>query len=127
MVSTDLMHEYAKITSAAIVNSQTLEEVARLEKALQTGQLPADLKIPGDDTNAAKGGDEKKVSDIQNESNVEPDNMDEDKNEEPAPMEQFQKKLKAPGSDVNSKERLCIDFRAGNLFGFSLPSYGYEL
>ncbi|MBA0628455.1 hypothetical protein Godav_023179, partial [Gossypium davidsonii] len=73
---------------AAIVNSQTLEEVARLEKALQTGQLPADLKIPGDDTNAAKGGDEKKVSDIQNESNVEPDNMDEDKNEEPAPMEQ---------------------------------------
>ncbi|MBA0664169.1 hypothetical protein Goklo_004215 [Gossypium klotzschianum] len=76
------------IIHAAIVNSQTLEEVARLEKALQTGQLPADLKIPGDDTNAAKGGDEKKVSDIQNESNVEPDNMDEDKNEEPAPMEQ---------------------------------------
>ncbi|ERN06446.1 hypothetical protein AMTR_s00016p00258810 [Amborella trichopoda] len=31
---------------AAIVNSQTLEEVARLEKALKSGQLPADLKIP---------------------------------------------------------------------------------
>ncbi|XP_031490603.1 U2 small nuclear ribonucleoprotein A' isoform X1 [Nymphaea colorata] len=30
---------------AAIVNSQTLEEVARLEKALKSGQLPADLKI----------------------------------------------------------------------------------
>ncbi|CAJ1977836.1 unnamed protein product [Sphenostylis stenocarpa] len=29
---------------AAIVNSQTLEEVARLEKALKSGQLPADLK-----------------------------------------------------------------------------------
>ncbi|WCJ23189.1 U2 small nuclear ribonucleoprotein A [Euphorbia peplus] len=30
---------------AAIVNSQTLEEVARLEKALSSGQIPADLKI----------------------------------------------------------------------------------
>ncbi|KOM46134.1 hypothetical protein LR48_Vigan06g144000 [Vigna angularis] len=29
---------------AAIVNSQTLEEVARLEKALKSGQLPADIK-----------------------------------------------------------------------------------
>ncbi|XWS44551.1 hypothetical protein CRYUN_Cryun15aG0055900 [Craigia yunnanensis] len=73
---------------AAIVNSQTLEEVARLEKALKTGQLPADLKIPGDDTNVTKGRDENKVSDIQNESNVEPDNVEEEKNEEPAPMEQ---------------------------------------
>ncbi|KAF5195106.1 U2 small nuclear ribonucleoprotein a [Thalictrum thalictroides] len=34
---------------AAIVNSQTLEEVARLEKALKSGQLPAGLKIPDDD------------------------------------------------------------------------------
>ncbi|KAI3686325.1 hypothetical protein L1987_79999 [Smallanthus sonchifolius] len=30
---------------AAIVNSQTLEEVARLEKALKSGQVPADLII----------------------------------------------------------------------------------
>ncbi|KAJ0571070.1 putative U2 small nuclear ribonucleoprotein A' [Helianthus annuus] len=30
---------------AAIVNSQTLEEVARLEKALKSGQVPADLNI----------------------------------------------------------------------------------
>lgn len=76
---------------AAIVNSQTLEEVARLEKALRTGQLPADLIIPGDDDKAAnvvKGKDEKTVSDDQNESDAEPDNMEEDKNEEPAPMEQ---------------------------------------
>ncbi|KAK6923286.1 hypothetical protein RJ641_011590 [Dillenia turbinata] len=34
---------------AAIVNSQTLEEVARLEKALKTGQLPADLKLGDND------------------------------------------------------------------------------
>ncbi|CAM6087640.1 unnamed protein product [Calypogeia fissa] len=34
---------------AAIANSQTLEEVARLEKALKTGQLPADLILTGDE------------------------------------------------------------------------------
>ncbi|KAL3685418.1 hypothetical protein R1sor_003440 [Riccia sorocarpa] len=34
---------------AAIASSQTLEEVARLEKALKTGQLPADLILAGDD------------------------------------------------------------------------------
>ncbi|XP_007049957.2 PREDICTED: U2 small nuclear ribonucleoprotein A' [Theobroma cacao] len=74
---------------AAIVNSQTLEEVARLEKALKTGQLPADLKIPGDDTGAnVTGKDEKKVSDSQNKSNVESNNVEEQKNEEPVPMEQ---------------------------------------
>lgn len=33
---------------AAIASSQTLEEVARLEKALKSGQLPAELKIPDD-------------------------------------------------------------------------------
>ncbi|XP_020237680.1 U2 small nuclear ribonucleoprotein A' isoform X4 [Cajanus cajan] len=33
---------------AAIVNSQTLEEVARLEKALKSGQLPEDLKSLND-------------------------------------------------------------------------------
>ncbi|XP_021273899.1 U2 small nuclear ribonucleoprotein A' [Herrania umbratica] len=74
---------------AAIVNSQTLEEVARLEKALKTGQLPADLKIPGDDIGAnVTGKDEKKVSDSQNKSNVELNNVEEQNNEEPAPMEQ---------------------------------------
>ncbi|MCO5554753.1 hypothetical protein L7F22_008287 [Adiantum nelumboides] len=38
---------------AAIASSQTLEEVARLEKALKSGQLPADLKI-SDEVNVAK-------------------------------------------------------------------------
>ncbi|CAM8939424.1 unnamed protein product [Rhodiola kirilowii] len=33
---------------AAIVNSQTLEEVARLEQALNSGQLPAEFNIHGD-------------------------------------------------------------------------------
>ncbi|KAG8379612.1 hypothetical protein BUALT_Bualt07G0106900 [Buddleja alternifolia] len=35
---------------AAIVNSQTLEEVARLEQALKSGQLPADFSINDSDT-----------------------------------------------------------------------------
>ncbi|KAI3463508.1 hypothetical protein Pfo_020171 [Paulownia fortunei] len=35
---------------AAIVNSQTLEEVARLEQALKSGQLPADLNINDSDS-----------------------------------------------------------------------------
>jgi len=43
---------------AAIANSQTLEEVARLEKALKSGQLPADLKIPGDDVKMDPAKDE---------------------------------------------------------------------
>lgn len=33
----------------AIANSQTLEEVARLEKALKLGQLPSDIVLPGED------------------------------------------------------------------------------
>ncbi|GJP35705.1 hypothetical protein CLOM_g20237 [Closterium sp. NIES-68] len=35
---------------AAISTAQTLEEVARLEKALQSGQLPSDIKVPAADT-----------------------------------------------------------------------------
>ncbi|KAJ0539878.1 hypothetical protein HanHA300_Chr08g0291541 [Helianthus annuus] len=35
---------------AAIVNSQTLEEVARLEKALKSGQVPDDLNIGNTNT-----------------------------------------------------------------------------
>ncbi|OMO99537.1 hypothetical protein CCACVL1_03750 [Corchorus capsularis] len=73
---------------AAIVNSQTLEEVARLEKALKTGQLPADLKLPGDADGNVKAKDEKMINDVQMESNVEADNVDEPKQEEPTPMEQ---------------------------------------
>ncbi|KAK8917082.1 U2 small nuclear ribonucleoprotein A' [Platanthera zijinensis] len=34
---------------AAIVNSQTLEEVARLEEAFRSGQIPAELQIPAKD------------------------------------------------------------------------------
>ncbi|XP_062213044.1 U2 small nuclear ribonucleoprotein A'-like isoform X2 [Phragmites australis] len=43
---------------AAIVNSQTLEEVARLEKALSTGQIPAEFAMPKPDTNMAEASEE---------------------------------------------------------------------
>ncbi|KAK9682983.1 hypothetical protein RND81_10G110800 [Saponaria officinalis] len=78
---------------AAIVNSQTLEEVARLEKALKSGQLPADLKIPDNNNEGSISGadtqDDKKATDGQNESNA----MSEDdepvsNSNEHTPMEQ---------------------------------------
>lgn len=76
---------------AAIVNSQTLEEVARLEKALKSGQLPADLKIP-DDAVAAESvptKDDKMDLDSQNDSNDEPKNAEnKQQSGEAAPIEQ---------------------------------------
>ncbi|KAI3863521.1 hypothetical protein MKW92_015389 [Papaver armeniacum] len=53
---------------AAIVNSQTLEKVARLEQALKSGQLPAEFNIPGDKN------DNNMELDAQNEANTELDN-----------------------------------------------------
>ncbi|KAF2288435.1 hypothetical protein GH714_007466 [Hevea brasiliensis] len=75
---------------AAIVNSQTLEEVARLEKALSSGQVPTDLKILDNDTgsNLAKEKDDKMAIDSYNETDAEPGSLEEQKDEEPAPMEQ---------------------------------------
>uniref|UniRef100_A0A7N0UNA2 Uncharacterized protein n=1 Tax=Kalanchoe fedtschenkoi TaxID=63787 RepID=A0A7N0UNA2_KALFE len=43
---------------AAIVNSQTLEEVARLEQALKSGQLPADFNVDGGLSSASVKKDE---------------------------------------------------------------------
>ncbi|GLU06631.1 hypothetical protein SLE2022_236480 [Rubroshorea leprosula] len=75
---------------AAIVNSQTLEEVARLEKALKTGQLPADLKIPGDDGGAqsVQEKDDKMTSDSQKEPNFETEKIEELRKDEPDLMEE---------------------------------------
>ncbi|GKV02824.1 hypothetical protein SLEP1_g15214 [Rubroshorea leprosula] len=70
---------------AAIVNSQTLEEVARLEKALKTGQLPADLKIPGHNS-GTESVEKDEESDSQNEPNSEME-KEELRNDELAPME----------------------------------------
>ncbi|KAL3529021.1 hypothetical protein ACH5RR_008343 [Cinchona calisaya] len=76
---------------AAIVNSQTLEEVARLEQALKTGQLPADLNI-GDSDVAAKSEnakEDKMVTDGVEETGDKPGNAEpEQKNDGPEEMEQ---------------------------------------
>lgn len=57
---------------AAIVSSQTLEEVARLEKALKSGQIPADLKIfDSEEINtSAETASDKMVTDGQNEMHM---------------------------------------------------------
>lgn len=75
---------------AAIVNSQTLEEVARLEKALKSGQLPADLKSLVENTRAdvVNEKDDKMVSSNPNTSQDEPKTVEEQKNDDVAPMEQ---------------------------------------
>ncbi|KAJ6823697.1 U2 small nuclear ribonucleoprotein A' [Iris pallida] len=72
---------------AAIVNSQTLEEVARLEKALQSGQLPEGFVIPGNDVDmdTAKSKDDKMDTDGPSEVD---DNQNKEKNDGPAPIEQ---------------------------------------
>lgn len=75
---------------AAIVNSQTLEEVARLEKALKSGQLPADFQIPdaAAATKNAEEKDDKMDSESQKETEAEPNNVEEQKSNESTPMEQ---------------------------------------
>ncbi|KAG6484472.1 hypothetical protein ZIOFF_052990 [Zingiber officinale] len=71
---------------AAIINSQTLEEVARLEKALKLGQIPEEFMNLGKETNASEDMvvDTVKVDD-QNEGNEVQDN---DQNEDVQPIEQ---------------------------------------
>ncbi|GFZ11898.1 U2 small nuclear ribonucleoprotein A [Actinidia rufa] len=80
-----------KTSTAAIVNSQTLEEVARLEKALRSGQLPVDLKIGDGDTltNNEAAKVDKMVTDEENEVNDEPKDAEpEQKNNESADMKE---------------------------------------
>lgn len=75
---------------AAIVNSQTLEEVARLEQALKSGQLPADLDL-GDYDVAAKKEDakeDKMVTDGDDKANKAEENVPEQKTDGPTDMEQ---------------------------------------
>ncbi|GMN49407.1 hypothetical protein TIFTF001_018570 [Ficus carica] len=76
---------------AAIVNSQTLEEVARLEKALKSGQLPADFQFSYDNAQSgiSQGTNETKVqNNNENEADGEPTDVEEQGKDESAPMEQ---------------------------------------
>ncbi|XP_020699502.1 U2 small nuclear ribonucleoprotein A' [Dendrobium catenatum] len=69
---------------AAIINSQTLEEVARLEQALRSGQIPAEFQIMGDDNglNAGENKDDKMETDGDNET-IDAPNKEEDENSTP--------------------------------------------
>ncbi|KAK4486228.1 hypothetical protein RD792_008898, partial [Penstemon davidsonii] len=75
---------------AAIVNSQTLEEVARLEQALKSGQLPADFNI--NDSNSVTKSEGARQDDMitdEKEANDEPKDADsEQKNDGPADMQE---------------------------------------
>lgn len=59
-------------------------------QVLKSGQLPADLKIPDYDSGSkdVKENDEKMVPDVENEADVEPNNVENQKNDELAAMEQ---------------------------------------
>ncbi|KAM0947173.1 putative U2 small nuclear ribonucleoprotein A' [Dioscorea sansibarensis] len=54
---------------AAIVNSQTLEEVARLEQALKSGQIPDEFNVQGNDTEMSpvQDNDDKMDTDDKND------------------------------------------------------------
>lgn len=75
---------------AAIVNSQTLEEVARLEQALKSGQLPADLNIGDNDVAAKKEEtkEDKMVTDADDKADKAEENVPEQKTDGPTDMEQ---------------------------------------
>ncbi|KAG4997132.1 hypothetical protein JHK82_027905 [Glycine max] len=68
---------------AAIVNSQTLEEVARLEKALKSGQLPADLLLDNVDEKH-----EDMIHDDRGQADGESNDTQEQRNTDSASMEQ---------------------------------------
>lgn len=72
---------------AAIVNSQTLEEVARLEQALRSGQIPAEFQITRNvsELNAGENKDDSMETDFDNEI-VDASNTED--NEDPTPIEQ---------------------------------------
>lgn len=76
---------------AAIVNSQTLEEVARLEKALKSGQIPDDLDLGV--TNSTTGNENVKEDNMATDgedaaNDGSGDDSSEQKNDAPAEMEE---------------------------------------
>ncbi|CAH9104663.1 unnamed protein product [Cuscuta europaea] len=80
---------------AAIVSSQTLEEVSRLEQALKSGQIPADLLIGDDNIGPKKdeAKEDKMVTDGDKRSNYEQgdgigDSGSEQEDDDPTEMEQ---------------------------------------
>ncbi|XP_075491585.1 U2 small nuclear ribonucleoprotein A'-like [Primulina tabacum] len=75
---------------AAIVNSQTLEEVARLEQALKSGQLPADLNFSESNSLPKKGSaqPDNMITDGKEAIDEPKDTESEQKEDGPAEMEE---------------------------------------
>ncbi|XP_073295684.1 U2 small nuclear ribonucleoprotein A'-like isoform X3 [Primulina huaijiensis] len=74
---------------AAIVNSQTLEEVARLEQALKSGQLPADLNFSESESLPKNESAQDNMITVGKEASDEPKDTEfEQKEDGPAEMEE---------------------------------------
>ncbi|KAL1533243.1 U2 small nuclear ribonucleoprotein A'-like [Salvia divinorum] len=71
---------------AAIVNSQTLEEVSRLEQALKSGQLPAEFNIS--DGGNAPNGEDNMITDEKEANNEPKESESEEKKDEPSEMDE---------------------------------------
>ncbi|XP_057791518.1 U2 small nuclear ribonucleoprotein A' isoform X2 [Salvia miltiorrhiza] len=75
---------------AAIMNSQTLEEVARLEQALKSGQLPAEFNSDGDNTpeGEATEQEDNMITEEKEADNEPKESEPEEKKDEPSEMEE---------------------------------------
>ncbi|KAG6415733.1 hypothetical protein SASPL_123148 [Salvia splendens] len=92
---------------AAIVNSQTLEEVARLEQALKSGQLPAEFNI-GDD-NAPNG-----------EATEQEDNMITEEKETNNELKESESEVKKDDSSAMEEVYACFHLYSLCSFWFCL-------
>ncbi|URE19207.1 Cyclin, C-terminal domain [Musa troglodytarum] len=86
---------------AAIVNSQTLEEVARLEKALKLGQIPEEFMNLGKETTTASGDAAVDGMDTDDQNEV-TEAQDQEQNEEAQPIEQRKKGEEDTGETLES-------------------------
>ncbi|XP_075480246.1 U2 small nuclear ribonucleoprotein A'-like isoform X2 [Primulina tabacum] len=88
---------------AAIVNSQTLEEVARLEQALKSGQLPAGLNFSESDSLPKnENAQENMITDGKEASDEPKDTESEQKEDGPAEMEEtYRREFRDPICEVS--------------------------
>ncbi|RLN19910.1 U2 small nuclear ribonucleoprotein A' [Panicum miliaceum] len=92
---------------AAIANTHTLEEAARLEKALSTGQVPAEFAMPKPDANMAEASEEAEKMDTDGQ-NQESEADGQKQDDESTPI---QERLSAIGGKL---AQLCSAVHAEN-------------
>ncbi|KAG0501609.1 hypothetical protein HPP92_001681 [Vanilla planifolia] len=73
---------------AAIVNSQTLEEVARLEQALRSGQIPLEFQISNNDKELAANSNKEDNMETDGDNESSDDAAKQEEHEKPTPIEQ---------------------------------------